>query len=353
MSSSTNGRTVKKLFFVGLFALPLLSGCNSGDTDGGSANDNAGQGIIPVSNGGFGATLTIELDDGTNEIAVGDKKGFHVTALDPLGQPLTRRRVFCESEKGIAIIEPSSGGVAFEHTNLEGKLSGVLGGAQPGSYLLECRLEEGFNLVARKSFKITGEVPIGFAGFPGAAGGNLGGGTLADNPNQAEISADQVLYSTLSSGGFVSAAKIDLGKNLLCRAPNGTATAAEPFGPDDYQVTFTNPTPFAADVTEIEFTVQDGRSGVTSVQSVGLTVKSGSTAQIIGHFTEPSGSASNPGAEVLLGLKEFAGTTFRPLAGSYEVDFTVKGTTEDGEDFSVDVPSFVQFSDFNNCASGG
>ncbi len=352
MSSSTNGQTVRKIFLVGLFALPFLSGCWNGDTDGGSANDDAGIGVIPVSDGGFGATLTIELDDGSNEIAVGEKKGFRVTALDPLGQPLARRRVFCESEKGIAIIEPSSGGVAFEHTNLEGKLSGVLGGAEPGSYLLECRLEEGFNLVARKSLKITGSVPVGFNGFPGAAGGNLGGGTLPENPNQAEISADQVEYATLPSQAFSADGQIDIVKNLLCLNPNGTANGPEPFGIDLFQVTFTNPTGFDADIDEVDFTVRDP-NGVTSRQGIGLTVKSGQTAQIIGHFTEPAGVGTDLGTGFVGNLKQFAATTVRPVAGTYEVDFKVKGSLENGDSFSVTVPSSVVFGNFNVCASGG
>jgi hypothetical protein len=155
----------------------LIVGCR-GNTDGGdaavTADTPSGQ---YSSDGAAGASLTIRV---SGSVTVGGRTGFSVTALDPTGAPLAYIRIFCESEQGIAILEPSSGGVAFEHTGPTGFMSGVLGGLLPGSYILECRGPQGFNLVDRVSINVTGSAPSGFTGFPGAAGGNLGGGVITD-----------------------------------------------------------------------------------------------------------------------------------------------------------------------------
>lgn len=149
--------------FAGVYA------CGSGDTDGGAASGYTDQVDGPVSDGGFGSTLTITLDGGGNEIAVGDRVGFLVDARDPQGLPLAYQRVFCATEHGLVLVEPTT---SFEHTNANGRMSGVLGCEVGGSFLLECRLEEGFNLRARKTFRCEGD---GTADYPGAVGGSLGG----------------------------------------------------------------------------------------------------------------------------------------------------------------------------------
>lgn len=48
----------------------------------GRQTTQAGLGTNRVSDGGFGASLRIDLEDGSNEIGVTDRKGFFVTAVD-------------------------------------------------------------------------------------------------------------------------------------------------------------------------------------------------------------------------------------------------------------------------------
>lgn len=174
---------------VGILAIGLVAGgCGGrGDTDGGPANGDTGPGYQYVDDGGSGSTLVIEHD---GEIRTGEQEDFRVIATDPNGQPLSFIRIFCETEQGISIIEPSRGGVAYEHTNINGIMSGVIGGLHPGSYLMECRAPQGFNLIARKSLRIVGDIPDDFSGFDGAAGGNLGGGLLVEGPDDEEL--DQI-----------------------------------------------------------------------------------------------------------------------------------------------------------------
>ena len=143
MLKSKFGRVLVGILATSLFAVTYVGCQGGGDTDGNP--DSAGVGSQLVSDGGSGSTLTISA---TGPIPVGSTIPFTVTAIDPNGAPLAFIRISCESESGIAILEPSRGGGAFESTGSAGVMSGVLGGLTPGSYVLECRGPEGFNLVA-------------------------------------------------------------------------------------------------------------------------------------------------------------------------------------------------------------
>jgi len=322
--------------------IAMFGGCNGGDTDGGIASDDLGIGNQPVSDGGFGASLTIVLKDGDDEIETAERETFFVNALDPSGLPLAFRRVFCESEKGIAILEPSSGGVAFEHTGPDGSMSGVLGGVTPGSYLLECRLEEGFNLVARKRIKVVGDVPEGFTGFPGAAGGNLGGGSIQENPNPSA----QLVAVSFSGAGLAAGdtnGPIDITQNLDCNG-DGAATTddLEPFTFDEYNLSIQNRTTGTLEINSVTFEVDDGRGVESTRQLNGLVIAAGATGTITGTFTE-----------FVLGsnTKVFAGTAFNVILGTYNVTFTVRGETADGDNVTLSGSSSVTFGEVNNCGA--
>ena len=251
MKSSRRYTRLGKLIAVAaVVTAGAFAGCNNsqGDTDGGTATDNLGTGNIPVSDGGFGAKLVLDIHD--DDINVGDTVGFFVTVTDPRGQPLPFRRVFCESEHGIAILEPSKGGVAFEHTGADGRMSGRVGGLNIGSYLMECRVEEGFNLVDRKTMRIRGPIPDGFTGFPGAAGGNLGGGRIEPD----DLTTKGVAVSPLSVSGVEFAGN--------CGGAAG------------YTVTVSNPTGLAGTITEVAYSV----NGNESVAAVGVPLTAGATS---------------------------------------------------------------------------
>lgn len=332
---------VAVLGVVGLGGIGL-SGClgGSGDTDGGPANDSLGTGAQPVSDGGFGASLTIVLKDDGDTVPTAGRETFFVNALDASGQPLAFRRVFCDSEKGLAILEPSSGGVAFESTGPDGSMSGVLGGVTPGSFLLECRLEEGFNLVARKRVHVVGDVPEGFQGYPGAAGGNLGGGSIQDNPN----TSPQLIQVTFSGQGLGQADQngpIDIEQDLDCnRDGNTTTDDIEPYTFDEYNVKINNRLTEPLSIDSITFTVDDGQGVVSTRQLNGLVIQAGAEGTITGSFTE-----------VVLGtnIKTFAGTGFTVLHGTFNVTFTVRGTTASGDSVRLTGSASVTFAGVDNC----
>lgn len=339
MSQARFRRSLRIVAMAGMIAgLALAGGCDQGNTEGGSDAD--GLGPQPVSDGGFGASLTITLDGGGEVIPTAGRVGFFVQALDPTGQPLAFRRVFCESEAGIAIIEPSSGGVAFEHTNDAGVMSGVLGGVTPGSFLLECRLEEGFNLVARRTLKVRGEVPSGFDGFPGAAGGNLGGGVIIDNPD-GDAQLVSVTFSGAGLGAGDANGPIDITRDNDCDNDPDT-NDPEPFTFDEYVLTIQNRTEEVITVQSVTFTVDDGRNVTSTDQTAGLVIAPGASGTVTGTFTEFSGISGN---------KTFAGTSFDVILGTYNVTFDVDAEAESGEDADVSGTASVTFGFVDNCGA--
>ncbi|MBP9837162.1 MAG: hypothetical protein KBC84_00460 [Proteobacteria bacterium] len=338
MSQSKLQILLKGLVFSGIISSVGLYSCvGGGSTEGGQGQADAGLGEHPVSDGGFGSTLRISLEGGAETIPTAGRVGFFVDALDPNGQPLADRRVFCESEKGIAILEPSKNGVAFEHTSSSGRLSGVLGGVTPGSFLLECRLEQGANVVAREHFKVIGDVPAGFAGFPGAAGGNLGGGVIVDNPNtddEGDVAVTSILFLT-NGGTTADIGLIDIHRTTLCSDNN-----PEPYTFDNYQLTFKNP--LLETVTIDSVTITIAGTGLSVTKSIGVTVPASTDAQTyVGLFDDnPNGGST----------KYLAGDTSSPLpTGTYNVSFEVEGTTANGVGFSTSTSTSVTFAFVDNC----
>ncbi len=305
MKSSRRYTRLGKLIAVAaVITAGAFAGCNNsqGDTDGGTATDNLGTGDIPVSDGGFGAKLVLDIED--DDINVGDTTGYFVIVTDPRGQPLPFRRVFCESELGIAILEPSKGGVAFEHTDAGGRMSGRVGGLNAGSYIMECRLEEGFNLVDRKTMRIRGPVPDGFAGFPGAAGGNLGGGRI--EPDEIEPALEPVV-----TGKGVAVSPLSV---------SGVEYAGNCGGAAGYTVTVSNPTGLAGTITDVTYSV----NGNESVVAVGVPLTAGATSF--------SGAFDSAGAE-----------------GTAKVTFTATVKLDSGETVLVQGAAPADFAALGGC----
>lgn len=351
-----------------VLGMALLGGClGGGDTDGGSAKDaaNDADGVY-VADGGAGATLTIDAPD---TMAVGEIAQFKLHLMDPSGQPLAYIRLFCESEKGIAIIEPSSGGVAFEHTSARGIMSGYIGGLVPGSYIIECRAPEGFGLVVRKSIIITGPVPENFVGFPGAAGGNLGGGRLVDDSEwiqEVDANNDGIPDNIgdldddndgSPDGVRVSKVEFNDGANRGPSGPidivpgtcnNGTPADTtddfpEPYFFNHYFAFVKNNSEDIITIGSIGFTIQNGGPGTTSTQGKTVSIKPGEEKVIEGVFTDSRGT----------GTKYFAGSSTQPVLGTYRVDVVLTGTRQGGGSLSIAREVTVTFDNVNNCENAG
>jgi hypothetical protein len=316
-------RCVTSAALIVVVAVGSFAGC-TGNTDGGSGAEGV---INPqfVADGGAGATLSLSV---LGPLTVGGTVAFTVTAIDPVGAPLAFTRIFCESERGIAILSPNSGGVAFEHTGPNGVMSGRLGGLLPGSYIMECRGPIGFGLLIRAQVVITGSIPEGFEGFPGAAGGNLGGGTFTDlipGASEGGVRISSVLVSDAlgtSTSGPIDTVQIDCDLN-----PD--AVSLEPFSVTTYNVTIQNDTleKIFVDAVQFVFTPDGGSTLATSVQDKAVEVPAESSTAISGVLFISESPL------ILVGSPQGAGTPIPD--GTYTVTVTVTATTETGESLTI------------------
>lgn len=339
MLESKFGRVIAGVGLLTLSTAALLVGCSGSGTGDGEGNDTSEIGQQYISDGAAGSTIQILIGEGAGEadpaISVAETKGFRVILKDPNGLPLDNVQVFCESEHGIAILEPSKGGVAFEHTNDNGIMSGVIGGLTAGSYMFQCEGPQGYNLETQVHIRVSGEAPQGFTGWEGAAGGNLGGGRIVESTT-GEVSLDQVQIITNNSTSASTVAHID---NVQGTCGTTTITA-EPFFYDDYTLTITNSSGEAVQLETVSFTVSNGVTSTTQLN--GLVIEAGATDTISGPLTD--GSASP---------KAWAGTgsSLSGLDTTLSITFTVTGEgATSGESFSESQSIAVTGGNVDNCS---
>lgn len=193
-----------------------LAGClgGQGSTDGGSGADGNFQDDVFVSDESTTGGMRLEIAE--SSIAVGDTSEFLVFVRDEQQQPVPNINVICDSEGGVAILEPSTG---YALTNSRGAMSGVIGCEAPGSFQLVCRLSVGANRRQFASVRCTGDTPSDFEGFPGAGGGGLGGGSVktASNGQPQGVEVSIVDEDTLAGDG-AGADSIDIEESAECTA---------------------------------------------------------------------------------------------------------------------------------------
>lgn len=319
-----------------LVAVGLVS-CSQGSTDGDEGNDVAGLGAQFVADGGAGASLTISAP---TTLATGSTSGFSVTALDPLGAPLAWLRLFCESERGIAILEPSAGGTSFESTGTNGMMSGVIGCTTPGSFMMECRGPDGYGLKTRAQVKCVGDVPQGFEGWPGAAGGNMGGGLIVDLTPDDVTDGGISISSVLIADGLGEASETDPIDTVFTTDCNADGTHDDPETFTDTLVTLkvSNDTAERLIFGEATFVVYDGRPGLTITEAVTTEVAPGTVGSVTTFLASFDG-----------GSKSYAGTGMALIDGTYVVDVVLTGETESGEAFTLTDSFTITLFGVNNC----
>ena len=120
---------MKSLKIVLLISLILgLTYCNQGDTDGGIADAFPGSPLVAGAINS-GATLSIIAD--TN-VPLGGSIEYLVEARDANGAPLPFIPITCDTEQGLALLEPTvnpptSTTAGIASTSSGGVMSGVLG----------------------------------------------------------------------------------------------------------------------------------------------------------------------------------------------------------------------------------
>ena len=325
---------------VSLAAGLFLTAC-SGDTDGGAATDvnvNENQFV-----GADSGRVSISLN--SQDVNVGETTGFFATVTDANGAPVQQIPVACDSERGLAIIEPNTG---QELTDSRGAMSGTIGCEVPGSFQFACRASnrrEFVDVVCR------GTIPAGFGGFGDTAGGTLGTGTggVATPENGDPGGTD------IAEGVRISAVQInDVQENVTtcdtffnsdCNG-DGTTDDPEPFVENIVCATFTNDTSEEVTVSNMQFTVPQaagsGTSGYTSpniTQSVRID-SNGGTGQACAIFTTFASA----------GGKTFAGRDTGPIPAMLR-NITFRWTLRDesGDTVTLSDSIAVNFQAIDNC----
>ena len=250
-------------------------GCQ-GNTDGGEGANPDYRDDVFIGDETSTGSIRVQLNQ--SNLPVGQTAGFKVFVYDSTGQPIANTRVICDTEQGVALIEPTSG---YELTNGDGVMSGVIGCAAPGSYQMVCRLSVGANRRQFVSVGCTGDVPAGFAGFPGAGGGGLGGGTQTNDDGEIQITDagfdDDGDYTSTT---VPTDASVDIVQTADCDVSTVTQDT-EPFF-DTYAVlNVENNLEERVTLLYLECSVTgvDGTSNTADCGTIGLTRASNSTLE--------------------------------------------------------------------------
>ena len=342
--------TLKELLnlrvMVAAVVLATVAGC--GSTGGGSDSDDDFVDGEFVDGGS--STGTIDLELVSDDVNVAETVGFFVTAKNSAGGPVGLMKITCDSEDGVAIIEPSTGS---EFTDANGRISGRIGCNRPGSLQFVCRGPIGLNRQDTVTVKCAGEIPAGFAGFDGAGGtlgngsGGVGGGD--DGTGGGSDPQNTVLIESISvfDGGDTSSLALD----VLCSADcDGESTTDDPEACyiNDFSVSMKNNGSSAVTVTSVAVFVPSARGAGTSgvslpSQRVNVVIPAnGGSANVTGLLTDVN--EGDPS-------KNFAGTSTGISAiGVRNVSFTLSGETEDGRTFELTSSRQVSFTSISNCA---
>ncbi len=333
---------------VAAIGVGLFVGC------GGSTGGGDGSG--PVLGGGSSSgSISIDLVD--SQLDVASTTGFTVSLTDANGSAASAgTRITCDTEDGVAIIEPSTGS---ESTDSRGQVSGRIGCEAPGSYRFVCRLPNAGSRSAAITVRCGGSAPNGFAGFPGAAGGGLGGG---DGDGVTDFDSNRLRITSVVFEDLGEAtATVDTIQNANCNsnvpatptpsptppatAPTAVAIVPEPFTDAFVKFTVENQSGQTVNISSFRYTVPNfnGSSFTSSIVAVsgnnGLTIASDGSAELRGFF-----AIAGSGVKQFIGSDDAIGGL-----GFRNVTLTVSGVTDAGEEFELTAISGVSLQNYNNC----
>ncbi|MCB0336466.1 MAG: hypothetical protein KDD62_09170 [Bdellovibrionales bacterium] len=325
-----------------LLCLVPAIGCNSSSTGGAISPDEDAPFVADDTNSG-----SFNLEIKNRIVPVGDTTKFVAEVRDLAGNPVPNIRVSCDTEQGLALIEPSTG---VSLTDDYGNISGVIGCEVPASLRVACRLPLGFGARAFASIRCEGEIPAGFTGFPESGGGSLGGGV-----DTAEDEGDSSLAFRITSidvvdDGSNPGTSIDIVQIADCDSETD-GNQVEPFF--DTTVTFTiqNDSNELVVFNSYRYTVSNfdgaGSSYTTPlIRFLGsnLSVDSdGGEGTATALFLDASGS----------GKRFFGRSDTISSAGFKNVRFTVFGETSSGESVEITSSTALSFDGFDRCTAAG
>jgi hypothetical protein len=315
----------------------MLLGClgGSGSTDGGSANDPAYRDGVFVSD--ESTTGSMSLDLSRSHLAVGDTTDFQVAVRAANGQPVANMNVVCDSEDGLALIEPTSGRAL---TNGNGVMSGQVGCERPGSFQMVCRLTVGANRRKFAGVRCSGS---GFVDFPDSGGGGLGGGVAEGADGAVQITTASLVDE---SGSESTSNQVDVSMTTDCDG-DATTSDVEPFTDTYAKVNLTNNFSEQVVFKRLSFSVNnlDGAGNGFESSGAGVTgvaAASGGTVEILAPIFRAYGTgkyAGNPtGNGVQIGSVGFRNVTIN-----------VFGTTVSGKEVQVSSQLSAVFGNYNRC----
>lgn len=270
--------------------------------------------------------------------------GFLISVRNGSGQAVPDMKISCDTELGLALIEPTTG---VEMTDSGGYISGKVGCERPGSYQIGCRTPVGANKRTFQRVICSGEVPNGFAGFPGAGGGGLGGGNLISDdggPGGADIAGFGIISAILSDGKVEETFTVDTTRENVC---GDDGNDDEPFEDGKVKFKFLNDSNSSIDCESYTVTVPG--VGVYGPISTGILVDSivvnaeGGEKEV----TLPLAIATNL-SKVWVGSSD----TIPSATGFKNVKFSFSCSKQDGgsgNDFIKSTTLGINFININRC----
>ena len=333
-------------------------GC-SGDTAGGSYPGQAleGSGFAPDdSNSG---SISIELKE--SRITVSEIAGFHASVTNSQGAGVANTAIVCDTERGLALIEPSTG---REITDSGGSISGKVGCEAPGSFRIGCRVAS----ATRRAFETIiceGPIPGGFGGFPHAGGRGLGGaGGVGDDGQPGGNTSDSIRITNLafSDGQESGIANIDIARRADCDGEPDT-NDPEPFSDTFVSVSVTNDSAKTYTFKTLRFKVPGGTGsgGVYNSSDIALTgdafevLPNGGKSTFVTRVLYQKSKPTTLGNEYNNG-KAFVGANFDiydQVGGRLVTDVTVTivGTDSEGNTVTLSGSVNLYFHNVDRCGT--
>jgi hypothetical protein len=330
---------------ITLGGLAILVGCSGGTSNDPTNSDYEGSEFVATDS----SVGSITLDVLQTTLGVGEVSGFMVTVRNSNGAPVENIQVACDTEKGLALIEPTTG---RELTNSNGQMSGKVGCEVPGSLIVGCRLPIGVNRRQFVTMKCEGPVPSGFTGFPGAAGGGLGSGgvSVPDDGGDAGGSGTSGIrmtsIETYDEGAMCSGAAsvtIDVVQSVC------SDSSSEPFYDSSVSLDVVNNSNVTVRFDYLRYSVSgsDGSGTVFTSSNIGLIgdleiSPNGGTKSFCAPFTRGGDG----------GKRFIGGSSLIPSSyGVRNITFTLYGSTETGDSVVISGTNSVYFNNYNRCSS--
>ena len=325
------------------FACVLLVGfvaCNGSTGGNESASDDSRTDDIFSSSSAGTVSVAVVNDS----LPVSDTTPFTVTIRGADGSTQSDVPITCDSEAGLAIVEPNTGQGL---TDGFGSYSGVIGCAAPGSFRFGCRTP-GAGIRKFVTVKCSGGVPDGFAGFPGAGGGGLGGGVSdVDDGNSGEVSITSISVFDNGSIGEDQRPEVDIVQGTCT---SGTTSEPEPFFNSFVGITVVNNSNVSIDFNRMRYQVENVDSSGTQFNSNDISLIGDSQSSL-----DPDGGENRFDAifaEANSGGKRFIGASSNiGFTGTRNITFRLFGKNAIGEDVTVSGRLAINLNNFNNCSS--